>query len=538
MLNFLTALADLIACLSVPAACILASRRLVMYYQLASYQFAGLFRALVRQWRHAVIPAAALAGYIGLVLLLKEVSAAGAVVSLAAAALILLGGLMADRFSYQKREGKSKLALTARVKRYYLVWAAAGAAAVCCFRALLPLWAAGALMALLLPAWVFIAAALSWPVERAVYEMYFRDARKVLFSRPDMVRIGITGSYGKTSVKFYLQTLLSQRYNVLCTRASYNTPMGVATAIRGDLTPAHNVFIAEMGARHRGDIKELCRLVHPGIGVLTAVGPQHLETFGSVENVKKTKYDLIRALPLDGLAVFGQDHGIVEGLWKATNLDKAIAGSEGDDVWAENVAVERRDNHAETSFTLCTKDGRRIDCAVPAAGAHVVKNLLIAAAVALRMGLTDKQIQNGAAMIPPIRNRFNIETDKRGVHIINNGFNSNPVSSAQTLSELASGRYPGRHIVITPGFVELGKMEKQYNRELGQNIAKAADFVLLVGEKRTEPIAEGLRASGFNMENAAVLPTLKAASAYVERIVREGDYVLYENDLPDHYSEV
>ena len=140
-------------------------------------------------------------------------------------------------------------------------------------------------------------------MERFIYELYFQDARRILKERKDLLVIGITGSYGKTSVKFYLQTLSSQKYCVLFTQSSRNTPMGVARSLRDDLQPGHRIFIAEMGARHRGDISELCRLVKPSIGILTSVGPQHLETFGSLEAIKNTKYDLIRALPKDGLAV-------------------------------------------------------------------------------------------------------------------------------------------------------------------------------------------------------------------------------------------
>ena len=197
-----------------------------------------------------------------------------------------------------------------------------------------------------MPVWIFAAAIIVWPVERLVYELYFQDAKRILKEREDVLVIGVTGSYGKTSVKFFIKTLLDQKYNVLCSRGSQNTPMGIATCIRNDLMPSHNVFVAELGARHRGDIKELCRLLNPKIGVLTSVGPQHLETFGSLETIKQTKYDLIRALPKDGFAVFGEDHALVHNLYQQTKIDKVIAGSDGEDIWAEDLE--------EIGATLCS----------------------------------------------------------------------------------------------------------------------------------------------------------------------------------------
>ena len=113
------------------------------------------------------------------------------------------------------------------------------------------------------------------------------------------MRIGITGSYGKTSVKHILGAILSEKYPTLITPASFNTPMGVTRAIREKLTPSHQVFVGEMGARHVGDIKEMCRLVHPTIGIITSVGPQHLETFKTIGRVASTKYGLIEALPAE-----------------------------------------------------------------------------------------------------------------------------------------------------------------------------------------------------------------------------------------------
>ncbi|MDO5021761.1 MAG: UDP-N-acetylmuramoyl-tripeptide--D-alanyl-D-alanine ligase [Eubacteriales bacterium] len=511
----------------------------LMYFQLSSYQFRGFLSAVKRQRRRVWLPGVALS-LISLVVcflsdLLFRLGGAWKVLApLIGALIIVFSGKFIGKKTYLSREGKSSLNFTTRIKRFYAALFILLFVVFYIVRKNAPMLGINALMVLPLPIWVFLAAILVWPVERLVYELYFQDAKRILKERDDVLVIGVTGSYGKTSVKFFIKTLLDQKYNVLCSRGSQNTPMGIATCIRNDLMPSHNVFVAELGARHRGDIKELCRLLNPKIGVLTSVGPQHLETFGSLEAVKQTKYDLIRALPKDGFAVFGEDHALVHTLYEQTRINKAIAGDNGEDIWAEDLQETGRD----TQFTLCTKQGKRIPVRMHLRGAHFSGNALIAAAVALHLNLSDRQIMHGMELLYPIRHRFKVETGADGVHRINNGYNANPVSSEQTLAELKKPQYNGRRIVVTPGFVELGFEEERYNRELGANIAATADIVLLVGKKRTLPIAEGLINAGFNAEAIHSFDSLKEANAYYETIKAAGDYVLYENDLPDHYSEV
>ena len=139
--------------------------------------------------------------------------------------------------------------------------------------------------------------------------------------------IAITGSYGKTSTKDFLATILSKRYKVLKTPGSFNTPMGICKVIRGELKPEHEIFIVEMGAKEKGNIKELCDLVRPEIGIITAIGPQHLETFKTMESVVSTKYELIESLPVEGIAVLNNDDE------NCRNLVKRIKEKEDFALW-------------------------------------------------------------------------------------------------------------------------------------------------------------------------------------------------------------
>ena len=536
-------------CLCMIGGMVLAARRLMHYFQLESYQFHGYFQTVNRQWRGAIAPYLALSGiylgvfllytFIAIILWMSDNHASWTVPQVIWALLCCAGYVLAGwliRKRGMKRSEKKKFALTARMKRLYgslivtlllipvlvfLFWGDVHAfGAICCVIA-----------ALLLPWIVALAGVLALPIEKLIFHLYFKDAEKKLLENPRLIRIGITGSYGKTSTKFILAEILSQKYNVLATPASFNTPMGVTRIIRERLTPAHQVFIGEMGARHVGEIKELSNLVHPTIGILTAVGPQHLDTFKTIERIEKTKYELIDALPQDGLGVFLNDDGIVYKLYEKTGKPKMLAGKEGADAWAGDVSVSPQGSH----FTLHLGDWEPFECTTPLLGRHNIGNICAACCVAKHLGLNREQIRRGIQQLKPVEHRLQLLKTAGGVTVIDDAFNTNPTSSKEALKVLSS--FPGRRVIVTPGMVELGAEEARYNEEFGQAMADAVDVAVLVGKRHTEPIQKGLKEKGFPPENIHVVASLDEAIAVVNGILRPGDVVMYENDLPDHYNE-
>ena len=525
---------------------LLAARKSIHYFQLESYQFRGYWKTLARQWEKAFEPclllsAAVLVAAVLLSALSGLIPEDGSIwmtlMGLVLAAGVFLSAWLVHKKQLMEKE-KKPFAMTARVKRLYvtLFLLLCGLSAALWFsffagRGSFLYLSVFALIPLGLPLWTALAACLIWPVEMLIQYAYLSDARKKLLANDRLIRIGITGSYGKTSTKFILAAILSQKYNVLATPASFNTPMGLTRVIRERLTPAHQVFIGEMGARHRRDIRDLCRLVHPTIGILTSVGPQHLDTFKTIENITKTKYDLIEALPQDGTAYFQNDGGIVTGLYEKTEKPKHLVGVPGSAAWAEDVKV----GPDGSAFTLCLGDGQRCACETKLLGAHNINNILCAAAVAADLGLSLRQIQAGVSSLTPVEHRLQIVSNAGGVTVIDDAFNTNPTSSREALKVLSM--FAGRRIIVTPGMVELGEQEAQYNREFGEAIAKSADVVFLVGKKHTEPIAEGLRSKGFPEENLFVFSTFDEAVAALRPMLQPGDTVMYENDLPDNYTE-
>ncbi len=530
--------------LGVGVSSLLASRSLMHYFQLESYQFTGYFRTLKRNFLRAILPGGIMTAYLMLLLLihrsidrtLSEGSILRLLVALVTVALALLGGNWC-RGLMQVKKAKKPFVITMRVKRTYIT-SAIVFTLIC---ALVGFLLTGAeprlyfigLFPLLLPLWVALGGLCAWPVEKLVSEMYFRDAQKKLAARPDLIKIGITGSYGKTSVKFILGTILQEKFQVLVTPSSFNTPMGVTRIIREKLMPAHQVFVAEMGARHVGDIKEMCRLVHPHHGVLTSVGPQHLDTFHTLERIKSTKYELIDAIPDGGCCFFPDDKGICRDLFDKTRKEKRLCSVHPDaddaDVWATDIRV----SPAGSSFVLHTMNDE-IACQTRLLGEHNIQNVLLAATVGLRLGMTLRQIARGIARIMPVEHRLQL-IPSTGVTIIDDAFNSNPAGAKAALRVLRE--FEGRRIIITPGMVELGEGEDEFNHEFGLMMAECVDVAILVGRKHTSPIARGLKEAGFPKENTYVVSALEEASAILRQISHPGDVALFENDLPDNYSE-
>lgn len=381
------------------------------------------------------------------------------------------------------------------------------------------------------PLLVLFANIIMIPVEKGIKRGFLSEAKLILRQRPDLIKIGITGSFGKTSSKFILQKILSEKYNTLASPASYNTPMGLTIVIREQLKPEHEVFIAEMGARYTKDIKELTDLVQPKYGLITSIGKQHLETFGSFENVAQTKYNLIDALPSDGIGYLPNDDG--EALRRFQLEDKkkrlfSIEKADGAFVYAQNITV----HSGGCEFDLVCELGTvRLNTVL--LGKHNVLNILGACAVALDLGLSLEQIQAGVSKIEPIEHRLQLIASPSGVTVIDDAFNANPAGTKMALDVLQY--FPGKKIIVTPGLVELGDEEQILNIQFGKDIAKSCDIAVIVGKRFLPYIKQGLQEENFDMGAIVEYESLDEVTAFIGAYAKPGDVVLFENDLPDNY---
>lgn len=538
LLDTIAVLISMVPGILFAAAILLAQVHYIHVLQLEGYVNKNYFKWLRANLLRSFLFPAAIFAIVLLVEILNRTSLWAAVHTDAGtiASIAVLLGAAALTFVYAGRirfkQAKKPLVYTARVKRLFVCIIALFAVLYFIFQTALHMNVG--LLVLLAPLLAPAGNLLMRPVEAGVKRHYFNDAKEKLAKRPDLIRVGITGSYGKTSTKFILGAILGEKYKTLVPPQSYNTPMGLTRVVREQLRDEHQVFIAEMGARHVGDIAELCGLVHPKYAVLTSVGPQHLETFYSIENVMKTKYELVEGLPEDGVAVFNGENEYVRQLYKKTKLRKILyaLSPDGDvDLWVE----ETKTTSEGSEFAVTAKDGRRFICRTRLLGRHNVLNILGGIALALELGMTSEEITRGVAKVEPVEHRLQILPTGNGVTVIDDAFNSNPEGCASAIEVIS--QFPGRKIVVTPGMVELGEKEDIENYKFGKTMSAVCDFVFLVGPKHTKPIYKGLSDGGFPIQNIFVAKTLEEASAQMGGILRAGDVVLFENDLPDNYNE-
>ncbi len=430
---------------------------------------------------------------------------------------------------------KKPIVYTMRVKRLLLTAALLTAAVIAVAVVYIPEYApVVALTLLIMPVVMLTANFVNKPLEAAIARWYYNDAKRILRSMPDLKIIGVTGSFGKTSTKHYLYRILSERYNVLMTPGNFNTTLGVIRTVREHLKPHHQVFIVEMGAKQVGDIKEICDLVHPTIGVVTAVGEMHLETFGSLDNVLRTKFELIDALPADGVGVINMDSEPIATA-KFNHPCRMISYSVENKV-ADYRAEQINYTPAQTTFAIKSGDAVREGYSTHLVGRGNILNLLAAVAVADALQVPEAQQKRAMRQIEQIEHRLSIKRTAGGITIIDDAYNSNPAGAKMALEVLRDFNTEGRKIVVTPGFVEMGESQYRNNKGLGVDIASAADIAIVVNRVNREAIVAGLSEAGFAAERIIQTDSFAEASAYLASTMRAGDVILYENDLPDSFK--
>lgn len=426
-------------------------------------------------------------------------------------------------------KAKKPLVVTARVKRLFVTITVLFLLFSLAMWFLPPLWAVVgyAAGAVLLWFWVLVANTLNTPTEKMVAGWYIHDARRRLEDMPQLTVIGITGSYGKTSTKNFLHALLSVRYNVLMTPESFNTTMGVVRTVRERLRPSHQVFIAEMGAKNPGDIAEICDLVRPQYGMITSIGEQHLETFHTLDNIIKTKFELVDSLPENGIAFLNADNPYIR---KHPVTKKAVTygadKASHADYTADEIIIDRQGSR----FTVTAPDGESEVFATKLLGAHNIQNLVGCIAVAHTLGIPLSELVYPVRMLKPVEHRLQLLPNG----FIDDAYNANPAGFRSALDVLKA--FDAQRILVTPGMVELGERQDALNRELGRYAAGCCDWAVLVGEKQAPPLRQGLLEGGFSPEKIHVAPTLQEGLAFLSTLPREEKrIVLLENDLPDNF---
>lgn len=371
-----------------------------------------------------------------------------------------------------------------------------------------------AVLPLLLSPLLMLANAVAKIYEVPHNKKFIRLAKEKL-EKSDIKVIAITGSFGKTSVKNILYGILSKKYRALTTPRSHNTPVGIALAVNNAKLEDYDIFIAEMGARHVGDIAELCEICPPDLSVITGVCGQHLETFLSFQNIVKAKGEILDATKKE--AIISDD---AFELFADYNCKKIRCGCVSDIVCGAD----------GTEFTL-TLGGKSKRVKTVLLGEHSAYNIGLCALTAYEVGMTLDEIASAVPEIEQIEHRLQL-IKSGGVNILDDGYNSNVKGARSALKVL--NYFDGRKIVVTPGLVELGVLEEDENCELGKNLV-GFDLVILVGDTLVKFVEKGYKQAGGDTAKIKVLPTLPAAQEELKGFLHSGDTVLFLNDLPDVY---
>jgi UDP-N-acetylmuramoyl-tripeptide--D-alanyl-D-alanine ligase len=371
------------------------------------------------------------------------------------------------------------------------------------------------------------------PMERSVNRGFMRAATATLQAVHPIV-IGVTGSFGKTSTKFAIQRLLDGGEDIaLATPGSFNNPLGISRTINEQLAPRHRYFVVEMGAYGEGEIAELCTFVHPTIGVLTAIGPAHLDRFGSMDAIRRAKYEIVTSLPPGSTAVMNVDDTETRRLADATSQVAVVrygADPAGrPDVTATNVDVST----TGASFVITSSPGgSSLQVHTKLLGRYSIGHVLAAVAVAVTLGKELADLKAAIESLTPVEHRLQLLEGAGGVTVIDDAYNSNP-EGADAALDVLSAMPARRRVVVTPGIIELGERQFDENARFGRRAAAVADVVVVVAKTNREAICSGARGAGAEV---VTVDSLAQATERLGTILGAGDAVLFENDLPDHYE--
>lgn len=360
-----------------------------------------------------------------------------------------------------------------------------------------------------------------------------REAREKLEKAKDLVSVGITGSYGKTSTKEFLSEILSSKFRVAKTTGSENTEFGIARKIEKFVNQNTQVFVAEVGSYKKGEIKRLTDIVRPKIGIITGIAPQHLELYGSLKNLKEAKYELIEALPENGVAIFNAASPGALKLARKTKRVKTLIYQVGKPkvakgvVWADGIRVGKD----KVSFLVhWGKTSTRFNLKL--LGAQFVENVLGATACALALGMTLAQVAKAAEKIRPVSRTMEPKRLGTGALVIDDTYSSNPQGFEAALDWLQKADFKSV-VVITPGIIELGKESQKIHKRLGVKLARVADQVFLTSADFYQPLLSGMGKTSDRLklekDPRAILEGLSGQG--------KGDVILLEGRVPEAVRE-
>ncbi len=447
--------------------------------------------------------------------------------------LALLFALFARLDVWAGGAAKKKLVMTERAKRIYMtagLLLIAPTAIALIFSGLPFLWV---LPIQAIPFCLMMATWILDPNEQKINASFRADAVKKFASINPTV-IGITGSYGKTSVKHLLGHVLEFHAPTLFTPGSVNTEMGIVRVIREQLQPHHKFFIVEMGAYGIGSIAKLCALTPPHIAAITAIGHAHFERFKTIEDTARAKFEIAEAAAKQiGKVVITTNVMEREAAktFQKNNPSALIICGEGGDITLRDVNQTK----AGIDMTITYK-GDDYAIETPLFGLHQAENILVTFALAVQLGMAPETVVMALRSAPQTKHR--LEVKNLDVYtLIDDAYNSNPKGFASALDILDLLGRGSRRILITPGMVELGDAHDAEHQRVGELAAAKADIVIAVCPERIQAFCKGFESKKSPQQILVRVPTFAAAQNWVQQHSKKDDVILLENDLPDLYEK-
>lgn len=367
---------------------------------------------------------------------------------------------------------------------------------------------------------LFLLQALQTPVEALLIA---RTRSKLRKHRG--VKIAIAGSYGKTSMREILRTVLSEGKRVAAPEQSCNTPLGIARFV-STLIGNEDVLVFELGEYYPGDVRKLAEMVGPDIGIITGVNEAHFEKFGTLERTTETVFELAAFVDSKRLYLNGDDERVYK-RWRSGNIAYSHAGVGG---WQISDA---KTSLSGTTFTL-DNGISRFCVSSKLLGLHMVGSLAAAGEIALSLGATVAQVESGIAKTKAYAHRLEPKQWADGVTLLDDSYNGNPDGVTAAIAFLSALK--GRRFYVTPGLVETGARNREVHERIGRQLAEAGiEKVALIKTSAMQHIEAGLQEAGFKGDLLKYddMPTCLAA---LRSLSVPGDIILVQNDWPDQYA--
>lgn len=383
---------------------------------------------------------------------------------------------------------------------------------------------------------IILAVLVLLPIDRLVKRFIIHKARNAIKQVPHMTIIGITGSYGKTTMKEILKTLLEFHFRVLATPENVNTDIGVAKFVLHALRSDTQVLIVEMGAYGSGDIKRLCAIAPPDLSILTGINETHLERFEFIERIIQTKFEIVKHSKDNAYVVLNADNSYITEAYSPFIGPREVSFYSFVNHELASYQVQNKEFHSDGSgwsFELLA-EGERFSLSVPFLGEYGIGMVMGAICAARRLGMNMEKIRAAIQRLQPVLHRLH-PLRTQDVFVIDDGYNGNiegVKEAIQTLKNI-SGK---RKIYITPGLVETGVETERIHLEVGERLAGTVDHVVLVRNSVTHFIAQGLEQSGFHAERIHWFSDFKQVQAGLKLLIQPGDVLLFQNDWPENYS--